>query len=328
VDESANEDGNATEAHTWDRIKRLDRIEQIKRQHDEEIAKVRGMVETKSDEENEVPISPNTSTNQVKKQRAEFMKKPQEMNLPTQFLDYSSFSDHHGMTPRTQEVHYRIEAMKLQHQNNMERMRHALDDLKQGGDESSYYGDLLSPTAADPATYTNNNDEKHIAERVGEWKSNAEKFNEARERFASWKVAPTPTPKQQVTSHHFNFDEARTPRRQTEDKTVRLDQSIRELMKENEKLEEEMRHIKTLSPKTFTWQPLSPITEHTQQVSVVFDATTPPSSHQNLNTVLSNSDRQNDRISGLIADVKGFLEENDRFQARLKDDIKTLSSPR
>mmetsp|Transcript_39108 Transcript_39108/g.64100 ORF Transcript_39108/g.64100 Transcript_39108/m.64100 type:complete len:127 (-) Transcript_39108:26-406(-) len=51
---------------------------------------------------------------------------------------------------------------------------------------------------------------------------------------------------------------------------------------------------------------------------------------QNLKTMISNANAQetqmNTRISGLIADVKNFLEENGRVQERLSEDILALKA--
>ncbi len=132
-----------------------------------------------------------------------------------------------------------------------------------------------------------------------------------------------------TSSSRFNFDDNVTSKFETREK------SIQELMKQNAKLEEEMRQIRALSPRSPDSSKFSP------KYAAGSNAFRPQSSRHNirrysprsespesyeareaLSTMIldANADEEqmNIRVNGMIADIKSFLQENDKVQKRLE----------
>jgi len=210
-----------------------DSIEQIKRRHDEEISNIRlitedivkvtsspvvasadassdgAMPKSSSNEENVNPTAPTLSSGR------NYTKKMKNVSAT--------------MTPRTYdtkirvEVQSRIDAMRELHRKNMDKMRDALDDIKDG-------------------TVRNEGDQSLEVETL---QNNATRLGKATKGvgYSSLNIS---TPAQHHvhddTKSHFEFDDALT-------KKGILSPRVRGLMKKNEDLEREMREIMSLSPR-------------------------------------------------------------------------------
>lgn len=200
------------------------RVDLIKRRHDEEIEKIRKnrtanpenpsstpVGRVRSEEEN-VPMSPN-SMNEINdlKERIIAMKRQHENAIQRV---HSEVSDSDTMSPRRQqvadmEIQSRIEQMTTQHKKNMESMRRALENLKHekgAGNTADAFDtpkskvrrhlyNLQTDTSGDP-------NQRHIAECVGLWKINSQRFEKAKEAIASCKNEQS----ERNGSSHFSFD--------------------------------------------------------------------------------------------------------------------------
>eukprot|EP00984_Skeletonema_dohrnii_P004054 scaffold1397_cov124-Skeletonema_dohrnii-CCMP3373.AAC.5 len=145
------------------------------------------------------------------------------------------------------------------------------------------------------------------------------------------------------SSHRFNFDDNVISKIDTREK------SVQELMKQNAKLEEEMMLIRSLSPKSpdsfkfnsksvsgsnafslktyshHTTRGYSPSIESPTAPAVARDEPEAYEARETLSTMIleANADEEemNTRVNGMIADIKSFLQENDKVQERLSNDI-------
>ena len=269
---------------------------------------------TTNDEENVMPLSPNTMRTQSLKLRLQSMKKQHEQDVLQAQRELQS---PRSQRENTTEVQSRIDATREQHQRNMKDMRDVVDARQYE----------CSPRVS--------KDSKHIAEAVGLWKMNADRFEKAKERFASHRAA-SPSARSPSTSH-FNFDGANNGQR--------IDK-ISDLMMKNADLEEEMRQIRLLSPKMSShdeaWSPSSTKStsnnvndiQHTLYTPSSTRLTTPKTYSYNSPqplavttsmspSSLSEETQMKSRITGLIDEVKQFLSENE-VQERLSDDILAL----
>ena len=318
------------EQHTTSSIdltpRALERIEQIKRHHDEEIGKLRDdNVASPSEEENVEP----TSTNQMK-QRVESIKK---------------YHDNNGMTtPRTQnkmemEVQSRIDAMKMLHQDNMDKMRNAMNTAHNGrcADDGS------NVTGND--SMQKSRDDDHIAQCVGLWKANQSRFEKAKQRYSSLHKKTSTTPKHHQQSL-FKFDDdvvnSDKDRPRVALPASPLSPRVQELMMENDKLDEEMRQIRLLSPRNSNAISQISLNQSEKSLSVTISTeehvpaaqyqftpssaryTTPRGNDVHTSSVVSNVKPEtetemmmSDSISELIADVKKFLDENQNDEVSL-----------
>lgn len=232
-----------------------DSIEQIKRRHDEEISNIRlitediekvtsstivasadtssdeAMPKSSSNEENVNPIAPKLSSgrNHTKKMK----------NVSA------------TVTPRTYdtkirvEVQSRIDAMRELHRKNMDKMRDALDDIKD-------------------KTVRNEGDQSLEVETL---QNNSTRLGKATKGvgYSSLNIStPAQHHVQDDSKSHFKFDDALT------EKGV-LSPRVRGLMKKNEDLEREMREIMSLSPRGDCSSPKCPVS------SKAFSPTTPSS---------------------------------------------------
>ena len=305
----------------------MERIEQIKRHHDDEIGKLRDdNVASPSEEENVEP----TSTNQMK-QRVESIKK---------------YHDNNGMTtPRTQnkmemEVQSRIDAMKMLHQDNMDKMRNAMNTAHNG----SCADDGSNVTGND--SVQKSRDDDHIAQCVGLWKANQSRFEKAKQRYSSLHKKTSTTPKHHQQSS-FKFDDdvvnSEKDRPRVALPASPLSPRVQELMMENDKLDEEMRQIRLLSPRnnnatssrkcTSTSGDKMSLNQSEKSLSMIISTEehvpaaqyqftpssaryTTPRGNDVHSSVVSNvkpeteTEMMSDSISELIADVKKFLDEN------------------
>ncbi|KAL3811501.1 hypothetical protein ACHAXA_000405 [Cyclostephanos tholiformis] len=234
-------------------------IEEIKRCHDEEIRNIQMIandiiIASSSPvvvKENIAPLSPRNSngTTSHLKQVTKFVKKHDDQD--------GHREQSTPMTPRSFdakmqiEVQSRIDAMKEQHKINMEKMRGALEDIK---DDSTKYeeGHCGNEHAGNTSTGVKD-DDAHIAICVGTWKWNVKKFDKAKERYSSWKTSINSSaahPGEHDTRRHFKFDDAIMEKES-------LSPRVKQLMLKNEELEGEMRKIRLLSPKKSTHSPTS-----------------------------------------------------------------------
>jgi len=372
------------------------RIDLIKKRHDEEIEKIRKsraanpqnpsstpVGRVRSEEEN-VPMSPN-SMNEINdlKERIIAMKRQHE-NAIQQV--HSEVSDSDMMSPRRQqvaemEIQSRIEQMTTQHKRNMESMRLALDNLKHekgAGNTANTFDtpkskvrrrmhNVQTDTSGDP-------NERHIAECVGLWKINAQRFEKAKEAIASCKNEQS----ERHGSNHFSFEgeditnaagssENQAMGKANDRKVVLtpVKMSNEELMKINAELEEEIKKIQLLSPKsakkrmdtvfgkegleamaspstaknsmhggslatqkTFNKKESPTTASEPQQHHTPM--TQPSPSRDSFNAIVANakaSDRKvNSRISSLIKDVTDFLAENDRMKKEMTQERLALNS--
>ncbi|KAL7466753.1 hypothetical protein ACHAXS_007041, partial [Conticribra weissflogii] len=258
------------------------RIDLIKKRHDEEIEKIRmtraansenhssGSVGRARSEEENVAMSPN-SMNEINdlKERIIAMKRQHENAIQKV---HSEISDSDMMSPRRQqvaemEIQSRIELMTTQHKKNMESMRRALENLKQdrGGVGKTanfsitpkskvkrHMPNLQTDTSGDP-------NERHIAECVGLWKINAQRFEKAKETIGSCKNEQSG----RNSADHFSFDREEIITTRKCDQSQNGDEdynnnvvatpvklSNEQLMKINAELEEEIKKIQLLSPKS------------------------------------------------------------------------------
>jgi hypothetical protein len=220
-----------------------DSIEKIKRRHDEEISNIRlitedivkvtsspivasadassdeAMPKSSSNEENVNPITTKLSSGR---------------NYTKQMKNVSA-----TMTPRTYdtkirvEVQSRIDAMRELHKKNMDKMRDALDDIKDG-------------------TVRNEGDQSLEVETL---QNNATRLGKATKNGVGCSSLNISTPAQrhiqENSESHFEFDDALT-------KKGILSPRVRGLMKKNEDLEREMREIMSLSPRGGS-SPRSPV---------------------------------------------------------------------
>lgn len=219
-----------------------DSIEKIKRRHDEEISNIRlitqdivkvtsstivasadtssdkAMPKSSSNEENVNPIAPKLSSGR------NYTKKMKNVSAT--------------MTPRTYdtkirvEVQSRIDAMRELHRKNMDKMRDALDDIKDG-------------------TVRNEGDQSLEVETLQNYATRLGKSTKG--------VGYTPAQHhvQDDSRSHFEFDDALT-------KKGILSPRVRGLMKKNEDLEREMREIMSLSPRGGCSSPRSPVSSKAQ----------------------------------------------------------------
>ena len=225
-----------------------DRITIIKMRHDEEIEKIRkareatcggltspSMARTQSEEENVAPNSTNVQ-NRLQ-ERIVSMKKQHDEDIQKVHVEMSGPMD--MMSPRRKgaaelEVQNRIDLMKEQHKQNMDRMRKALANMK----NENANGSLHKNRGISPITMKDPN-EKHIAECVGLWNLNAKRFEKAKNLIASTKNELSNTNEKTDNDRqtperpiHFNFDSG------TSEKTRSAKMSNKDLLMMNEELEE------------------------------------------------------------------------------------------
>lgn len=234
-----------------------------------------------SNEENVTP----TLTVQEMEDKIQQMKKQHEEELKS-YLKEPHNSPRHK---RYIEVKQRIDAMRDQHKSNIDNMRAVMnetDDHRNPLDSGRSKG-VLSPN----------------------------------------------------TSSRFNFDDNASGKMDNREK------SIRELMKQNAKLEEEMQLLRLMSPKSpntpkfsFSPKPASGRKSHSlnsihaysprilykpSPASARNESETYESREKLTMIVDANADEEhmNTRVDGMIADIKSFLQENDKVQERLSKDI-------
>lgn len=190
------------------------------------------------------------------------------------------------------EVQERIDKMRLQHQLNMDKMRVCLGDMNKND------GDCKVATASSVSSFIDDNTSNTSRSNNAGRRSNTKRFEKAKLRYSSYrKSSSTPSV---VYDSKFNFDDTQTK--------VPLSPSEK-LMLENKALEEEMRQIRLLSPKsaaskkdTQTAQPSSPYTPRGRLAA------------EKIDTNVEQEVAGNDKISNLISDVKDFLEKSDKDQ--------------
>ena len=243
-----------------------DRIEQIKKRHDKIRTSVAG---SPSQEENIEPSSPNTP-----------------LSIAHRPKEHTSV-----YTPRTQskidmEVQERIEKMRLQHQLNMDKMRVCLGDMNKNDDDCK---DTTASTAAPSTDNTSNtnDDDSRLLSNTGR-RYNTKRFEKAKLRYSSYRNSSS-TPS--VHDSKFNFDDTETK--------VPLSPSEK-LMLENKALEEEMRQIRLLSPRSAA----------SKKDILPAQQTSSPYTLKGLSVEVVDT---NDKISNLISDVKGFLEAQQNY---------------
>jgi len=140
---------------------------------------------------------------------------------------------------------------------------------------------------------SNTNDDSRLISNTGR-RYNTKRFEKAKLRYSSYrKSSSTPSV---VHDSKFNFDE-------TETFKVPLSPSEK-LMLENKALEEEMRQIRLLSPK-----------------SAAAKKDTQTSAYNSRGLAAEVVDT-NDKISNLISEVKDFLEESDEAQQNYLSELK------
>jgi len=191
------------------------------------------------------------------------------------------------------EVQERIEKMRLQHKLNMDKMRVCLGDMNKNDDDCK---DTTASTAAPSIDNTSNtnDDDSRLVSNTGR-RYNTKRFEKAKLRYSSYRKFSSTPP---VVHSKFNFDDAETFK-------VPLSPSEK-LMLENKALEEEMRQIRLLSPKSAAskkdTQTSSPYTPRGRLAAKKID------------TNVEQEAAGNDKISNLISDVKDFLEKSDKDQ--------------
>eukprot|EP00986_Skeletonema_menzelii_P004086 scaffold1359_cov181-Skeletonema_menzelii.AAC.1 len=237
---------------------------------------------------NEENLTPTITTKEIES-RIKQMKKQHEDELQT-YLNESHNTPRHQ---RYIEVQRRIDAMREQYKTNIDNMRAAMKETD----------DNRNPP------------------------------NSGRNKGVS---SPS-------TSSRFIFDDNVVSKMESREK------SIRELIKQNAELEEEMKQIRSLSPRSPDSSKFSPKSasrsnalssksyslHNIRRYSPRIESSASPASasdepeayeaRETLSTMIydanANEERMNTRVNGMIADIKIFLEENDKVQERLSKDI-------
>lgn len=186
------------------KIPMKDRIEQIKKRHDEEMSKIRNeSIMTLG------KLAPSLNASAVGEQDNTTMRADsEEENRPTSPNSIREQQSDVVTQPKS-EVQQRLEMMREQHEKNMESMRSALDDLNQDTRTNTPHVPVRNSHA------DTEKDEKHIAECVGLWKLNAQRFEKAKDLLSSDRNESKDARVTQRRPRRFNFDTTGSPSNRT-----------------------------------------------------------------------------------------------------------------